>query len=81
MAITVASRSIAAGSAGAYIIVVIVVIVGIVGIVVIVGIVGIRIGFGSRYIGNIGGANTVLIKAKVPSIQINGGIAEHLSVL
>ena len=75
MAITVASRSIAAGSAGAYIIVVIVVIVG------IVGIVGIRIGLGSRYIGNIGGANTVLIKAKVPSIQINGGIAEHLSVL
>ena len=75
LGIAVASRSIAAGSAGAYIIVVIVVIVG------IVGIVGIRIGFGSRYIGNIGGANTVLIKAKVPSIQINGGIAEHLSVL
>ena len=73
MAIAVASGSIAAGSAGSYIVVVIVVIIAIV--------VGIRIGFGSRYIGNIGGANTVLIKAKVPSIQINGGIAEHLSVL
>ena len=73
LAIAVTSGSITAVSSGAYNIVVI--------IVVIVGIVGICIGFGSRYIGNIGGANTVLIKAKVPSIQINGGIAEHLSVL
>ena len=85
LAIAVASGSIAAGSAGSYIVIVIVVIVAIVAIVVIVVIVaivvGIRIGFGSRYIGSIGGANTVLIKAEVSSLQINGGIAEHLSIL
>ena len=81
LGIAVSSRSIAAGSAGSYI-VVIVVIVAIVVIVVIVAIVvGIRIGFGSRYIGSIGGTYTVLIEAKVSSLQINGGIAEHLSVL
>ena len=78
LGIAVSSRSIAAGSAGSYI-VVIVVIVAIVAIVAIV--VGIRIGFGSRYIGSIGGTYTVLIEAKVSSLQINGGIAEHLSVL
>ena len=74
LAIAVASRSIATGSAGSYI--VIVVIVAIVAIVV-----GIGIGFGSRYIGSIGGTYTVLIKAEVSSLQINGGIAEHLSIL
>ena len=72
LAIAVASGSIAAGSAGSYIVVI---------VVIVAIVVGIRIGFGSRYIGSIGGTYTVLIKAKVSSLQINGGIAEHLSVL
>ena len=74
LGIAVSSRSIAAGSAGSYIVVIVVV-------VIVAIVVGIRIGFGSRYIGSIGGANTVLIEAKVSSLQINSGIAEHLSIL
>ena len=72
LGIAVSSRSIAAGSAGSYIVVI---------VVIVAIVVGIRIGFGSRYIGSIGGTYTVLIEAKVSSLQINGGIAEHLSVL